>query len=107
MLPATVMYKSYMAGDREPNLSSSWVRERNLGWLWEPVAGARAGLVIWDLRRPESARMATRRGRRRFRGSTMTRTATSSPPTSGAASYRPLGKARRKPSSDSITSVPT
>jgi hypothetical protein len=43
--PAGLMYRSYLAGEREPRLATQWVHERRLGWLWCPVAGGRAGLL--------------------------------------------------------------
>ncbi|MCE5267470.1 MAG: DUF1207 domain-containing protein [Planctomycetaceae bacterium] len=39
------MYKSYLAGNKEPRLGSQWVHERNLGWQWDPTLGGRIGLV--------------------------------------------------------------
>ena len=45
VLPAGLMYKSYLAGGREPRIASQWVRERNLGWLWDSTLGGRVGLL--------------------------------------------------------------
>jgi hypothetical protein len=43
-LPNGLMYKSYLAGDREPRFGTQFVHDRNLGWLWDSTIGARLGL---------------------------------------------------------------
>lgn len=45
VLPDGLMYKSYLAGPREPRLGSEWLHQRNGDWLWSPIAGGRVGLV--------------------------------------------------------------
>jgi hypothetical protein len=45
LLPSGLMYRSYLAGGREPRFGSQWVHERNLGWLWDATLGGRVGLV--------------------------------------------------------------
>jgi len=45
LLPSGLMYKSYLAGGREPRFGSQWVRMRDEGWLWDATLGGRAGLL--------------------------------------------------------------
>ncbi len=45
LLPAGLMYRSYLAGDREPRISSQWVHLRDLGWRWDATLGGRVGLL--------------------------------------------------------------
>jgi hypothetical protein len=45
VLPTGLMYKSYLAGNREPRLGSQWVHERDQGWLWDGTIGGRVGLL--------------------------------------------------------------
>ncbi len=45
LLPDGLMYKSYLAGPREPRMSSVWLYERGRGWVWETTLGGRVG--IW------------------------------------------------------------
>ena len=44
LLPTGLMYKSYLAGVREPRLGSQLVHERDQGWLLDSTIGARVGL---------------------------------------------------------------
>jgi hypothetical protein len=44
-LPDGILYKSYLAGDREPRFAGQWIREKNAGWLWDVALGGRAGIV--------------------------------------------------------------
>ena len=44
ILPSGLMYKSYLAGDREPRLGGQLVYERNAGWLLDSTLGARVGV---------------------------------------------------------------
>jgi hypothetical protein len=44
-LPTGLMYKSYLAGGREPRLACQWVHERNEGWLWDCTVGGRVGVL--------------------------------------------------------------
>ena len=44
ILPNGLMYKSYLAGDREPRFGTQFVHERNQGWLWDSTLGGRVGL---------------------------------------------------------------
>ena len=45
ILPASLLYKSYLAGNREPRFASEIVYDKKLGWLWDATIGARVGLV--------------------------------------------------------------
>lgn len=45
VLPSGVMYRSYLAGPREPRFAGQWVYERTQGWLWDVTLGGRFGLV--------------------------------------------------------------
>ena len=45
ILPSGLMYKLYLASDREPRLGSEIVYQRNQGWLWDSTIGARVGLL--------------------------------------------------------------
>jgi hypothetical protein len=56
VLPAGVIYRSYLAGVKEPRFASAWVHERDLGWIWDVALGGRVGLVRYgnrDALRPE------------------------------------------------------
>jgi len=44
-LPSGLIYRSYLAGMREPRLGAQWVSERKQGWLWDVTLGGRAGLL--------------------------------------------------------------
>jgi hypothetical protein len=45
VLPTGLMYKSYLAGGREPRFGTQFVHERTQGWLWDTTLGARVGLL--------------------------------------------------------------
>jgi len=45
LLPSGFMYKANLAGIRESRIASTWMHDRNDGWLWQPVIGGRAGLI--------------------------------------------------------------
>jgi Protein of unknown function (DUF1207) len=45
LLPTGLMYKSYLAGGREPRMGSELVRERNHGWYWDATVGGRVGIL--------------------------------------------------------------
>ncbi len=44
-LPDGLMYKSYLAGGREPRFATQWVRMRDYGWIWDVALGGRVGLL--------------------------------------------------------------
>ena len=45
ILPDGLMYRSYLAGVKESRIASSWVHEKDMGWLWEATLGGRVGLL--------------------------------------------------------------
>ena len=45
VLPAGLMYKSYLAGEKEPRFSASWLNEKQRGLVWETQLGGRVGLI--------------------------------------------------------------
>jgi hypothetical protein len=45
ILPTGLMYKSYLAGDREPRLGGQLVYERKQGWLLDATLGGRVGVL--------------------------------------------------------------
>jgi len=45
LLPDGLMYKSYLAGGKEPRLGSQWVYQRGHGWVWDSTLGARVGVL--------------------------------------------------------------
>jgi hypothetical protein len=45
LVPTGLMYKSYLAGNREPRMAAHIVHERNWGWFWEATVGGRVGLI--------------------------------------------------------------
>ncbi len=45
LLPTGLMYRSYLAGGREPRIATQWVHLRNLGWRWDATIGGRVGLL--------------------------------------------------------------
>ena len=45
ILPHGLIYRSYLAGVKEPRLSITWNHEANDGWKWDLTAGARVGLI--------------------------------------------------------------
>ena len=45
ILPDGLLYKLYLASNREPRLGSELVYQRNQGWLWDSTIGARVGLL--------------------------------------------------------------
>lgn len=45
LLPDGLMYRSYLAGGREPRISSHFFAEKDKGSLWDATLGGRVGLV--------------------------------------------------------------
>lgn len=45
LLPDGVVYKSYLAGEREPRLSTSFVHDKGGEWQWDSTLGGRASIV--------------------------------------------------------------
>jgi hypothetical protein len=44
LLPSDVIYRSYMAGQKEPRLASVWDYDKEIGWKWEGALGGRVGI---------------------------------------------------------------
>lgn len=44
LLPDSLIYRSYLAGPKEPRLASQIVKVSGDHWLWDPTLGARIGL---------------------------------------------------------------
>ena len=45
LLPDGLLYKSYLAGGREPRFATQWVYMRDHGWVWDVALGGRVGLL--------------------------------------------------------------
>ncbi len=45
VLPQGLMYRSYLAGVKEPRLASKWVYEKDFGWMWDVNLGGRVGIL--------------------------------------------------------------
>ncbi len=45
LLPQGLIWHSYLAGVKEPRMASVFNYQKGLGWLWDPVAGGRVGLL--------------------------------------------------------------
>jgi hypothetical protein len=50
LLPEGLIYRSYLAGTKEPRLASYWVYDRGQGWLWDATLGGRVGLLRYGSR---------------------------------------------------------
>ncbi len=45
VLPDGLIYRSYLAGAKEPRFASQWVYEQNQGWIWDIALGGRVGIL--------------------------------------------------------------
>jgi len=45
VLPDGLIYRSYLAGAKEPRFASAWVYEQDLGWIWDVALGGRVGIL--------------------------------------------------------------
>jgi hypothetical protein len=45
LAPVSLLYKSYLAGEKEPRIASVWMSDTKRGLLWENALGARVGVV--------------------------------------------------------------
>lgn len=45
LLPDGLIYRSYLAGVKEPRFAGAWVHERKLGWIWDIALGGRVGVL--------------------------------------------------------------
>jgi len=52
VLPDGLMYKSYLAGVKEPRFASQWVNERTGGQIWDIAIGGRVGILRHGTRDP-------------------------------------------------------
>jgi len=50
VLPEGVIYRSYLAGAKEPRFASAWVHDRDRGWIWDVSLGGRVGLIRYGTR---------------------------------------------------------
>jgi Protein of unknown function (DUF1207) len=44
-LPVGLIYRSYLAGEKEPRFGSSFLHQPGEGWFWEAQVGGRVGIV--------------------------------------------------------------
>lgn len=44
LLPRGLLYQSYLAGEKEPRISSAWLNESDRGRVWDVTLGGRVGL---------------------------------------------------------------
>lgn len=52
IMPQGLIYRSYLAGGREPRLGSQWVHVKGKDWLWDGSLGARLGLLRYGTQDP-------------------------------------------------------
>ena len=45
VLPDGLIYRSYLAGIKEPRFAGQWVHDVNLGWVWDITLGGRVGIL--------------------------------------------------------------
>ncbi len=45
LMPQGLIWHSYLAGVKEARMASVFNYQKGLGWLWDPVAGGRVGLL--------------------------------------------------------------
>jgi hypothetical protein len=45
VLPEGLLYRSYLAGPKEPRLGTLWAHEAQRGWFWDLTLGGRVGLL--------------------------------------------------------------
>jgi hypothetical protein len=44
-LPDSLIYRSYLAGVKEPRFAGAWNYERDWGWIWDIALGGRVGIL--------------------------------------------------------------
>jgi len=49
-LPDGLIYRSYLAGAKEPRFAGQWVREGAEGWIWDIALGGRVGILRYGTR---------------------------------------------------------
>ncbi len=52
ILPQGLIFRSYLANNREPRFAFQWFHEKDRGWLWDSALGGRMGLVRYGTRDP-------------------------------------------------------
>jgi hypothetical protein len=52
VLPDGLLYRSYLAGVKEPRIASQWVYERGQGWIWDIALGGRVGILRYGSQGP-------------------------------------------------------
>jgi hypothetical protein len=52
LLPNGLMYKSYLAGEKEPRIQGVWLSEKDRGLIWESQVGGRVGLLRYGTTDP-------------------------------------------------------
>lgn len=50
--PDGLIYRSYLAGVKEPRLAARWVHKADQGWIWDVTLGGRVGLVRYGTANP-------------------------------------------------------
>ncbi len=45
ILPDGILYRTYLAGEKEPRFAATWLHQQGRGWIWETALGGRVGLV--------------------------------------------------------------
>ncbi len=45
VLPEGLIYHSYLAGVKEPRFAGRWLRDDDLGWMWDITLGGRVGIL--------------------------------------------------------------
>lgn len=56
VMPLGLLYRSYLAGAKEPRIASYWSTDRTIGTIWDPALGGRLGLLRYgtqDVVHPE------------------------------------------------------
>jgi hypothetical protein len=51
-LPAGLIYRSYLAGEKEPRLAAIFNHEERMGWIWDMTIGARIGMFRYGTENP-------------------------------------------------------
>jgi len=52
VMPMGLMYRSYLAGAKEPRFASTWTSDSQLGDVWDAALGGRLGLLRYGTRDP-------------------------------------------------------
>ncbi|MEX0718620.1 MAG: DUF1207 domain-containing protein [Planctomycetaceae bacterium] len=48
LLPEGLLYRSYVAGEKESRFSTAWLYDTDDGWWWDSTLGGRAGVARFD-----------------------------------------------------------